>query len=173
MPAPVRLATIDGENVHPKKSHRIATSASLSLTTTFQDIVTYTINGVAGSGAWLDIGNNPAVDIILAFTHSTDETLTILPVFANADDRTVDPTVGAPPPYIPAATATGVTPAYPNQLTFTKTDWSTTTSPMSSATVKYVRAVLKSNGCRLVKFMAKSNGSAGTLVAYVSAATQE
>lgn len=177
MAAPSRLkGTFLERDGRSQKSPEPAVSASLTLGTGFADIITYTGGVVdANGGAWLDIGNAPGIDVTLAFTHSTSETLTILAIFAQpvGGNVSADPTIGAPPPYIPAAAATGTTPTYPNQLTFTKTDWSTTTSPLSSATVKYVRGYLKANGCRLVKLMAAANSAAGSVVAYVSAGTQE
>lgn len=181
MTAPFRLGTIDGEKERPQKSHRITSSASLNLSTSYQDVITWsrsepggTVSGsLSGTGAWLDIGSTPAVDLTIAWTHSTGTLLSLLAVFANADDRTADPTIGAPPPYIPAATATGTTPAYPNIVTFSTTDWTTTTSPLSSATVKIVRGLLKSNGCRLVKFQLKSDAAAGSAICYAMAATGE
>ena len=176
MAAPSRLKGLGYErDGRATKSPEPAVSAALAGLTTFADIITYSGGvEVANGGAWLDIGNAPGIDVTIAWTHSTAETLTILAIFAQPIAGSyADPTVGAPPPYIPAASATGTTPTYPNQLTFTKTDWSTTTSPLSSATVKYVRGYLKANGCRLVKLMAMSNAAVGTLVAYVSAGTQE
>lgn len=166
----------DQENLRAKKTYGPAISASLGLATSYGPFITYTINGVAyATGQWLDIGNAPGIDVTLAFTHgATAAVLSVLAVFANAFDRTVDPTVGAPPPYIPAASATGVTPAYPNELTFSKSDWTTSTSPLSSSSVKYVRGYLHSNGCRLVSLYGKADSATGspTAVAYVSAGTQ-
>lgn len=175
MTAPFRLQQIDGELQRPQKSVFPAVSSSLALGTSYADIVNYSINGVAQStGAWFVVGNAPLIDVTLAFTHDTDETLTILPIFgvSATGDMTADPTIGAPPPYIPADTD-GTTPAYVQEVSFTKTNWSTTTSPMSSGTVKYMRCIIKTNGARLMKLMAKSNATAGTLVAYVSAGTEE
>ena len=180
MTAPSRLKGLDNEGFgRAKKSPMPAVSAALTCLTTYADFITYTGGvEVANGGAWLDIGNSPGVDVTIAWTHgATPETLTLLAVFANpvGGDLTADPTVGAPPPYIPAAAATGVTPAYVNELSFTKTDWSTTTSPLSSATVKMLRGYLKSNGCRLVKIMCKVNSvtNTPTAIAYVSAGTEE
>jgi len=175
MTAPFRLQQIDGELQRPQKSVYPAVSSSLALGTSYADIVNYSINGTAQStGAWFVVGNAPIIDVTLAFTHSTDETLTVLPIFGVAPtaDFATDPTIGAPAPYIPADTD-GTTPAYVQEVSFTKTNWSTTTSPMSSATVKYVRFRLETNGARLVKLMAKSNATAGSVVAYVSAGTEK
>lgn len=172
MTAPSRLTQLANEVTgRPQKGVAPAISAALSLTTSFQNIITYT-GGVeaANGGAWIDIGNAPGVDITLEWTHDTGETLTLLTVFSPSV-VTADPTVGAPAPYIPSVAATGTTPAIPQQVTFTKTNWSTTTSPMSSATVKYLRCYANANGCRLVKLMAMANAGTATVVAYVSAGT--
>ena len=119
-------------------------------------------------GAWLDIGNTPFLHVLVAFTHKTTPAVfTLLPVFANPADFTADPTIGAPLPYIPSVSATGVTPAYPQQITFDKADWTTTTSPLSSSSIKYVSAIVKTWSQRMVCFYGKADSATGTPTAHL------
>lgn len=175
MTAPTRLDNIDKEFIRGQKSRGAAISASLTLATTPGDFVTYTGGVVtANAGAWLDIGNAAWLHVLVAFTHgSTPDNMTILPVFANPADVTVDPTVGAPLPYVPTVTGTGVQTAYPNVLVFSKTDWTTTTSPLSSSTVKYASGLVVTYGQRLAKFMGFVNSitNAPTAVIHVTGGT--
>lgn len=175
MTAPTSLwPKSDHELQRAQKSHGPTTSASLPLTDTgYHQIITWTpTGGSAGVGGWLDIGSAPGVDMTFAWTHDTGTVLTILAVWSNDASRTADPTVGAPSPYIPAVSATGTTPAYPNLVTFAKADWTTTTSPLSSSSVKYVRALFFSEGQRLVTFYAQVDAGTASVIAYASAATQ-
>lgn len=179
MTAPSRLLGLDNERFgRAQKGWQDAVSASLGLTTSYQPFITYTGGVVAANGGqWLDAGNAPNVDVLVAFTHGgTATTLSLLAVLAQppGGDATQEPTVGAPIPYIPADTD-GTTPVFVNEISFTTTNWSTTTSPLSSVSVKYVRANLKLNGRRLVALYAKADSATGspTAVVYVSAGTQE
>lgn len=172
MTAPMRIDRIDRELEIPQKSLYVATSAALNLSTSFQDVITYTVNGVAGSGAWLWLGNAPYVTINIAWTKSSGTLFSLLPIFGVGEDPTVDPTEGAPPPYIPQDTD-GTNVAYPNIVTFSTTDWTTTTSPLSSATVYRLGCVLKTNGHRLVKFQTKSDNASGSCILRVTGGTYE
>lgn len=174
MTAPTRLLGLSNEMYgRPTKSASPLTSASLSMLTTFQPFITYTGGEAVQTGQWIDIGNAPGIDVTIAWTKGSGTLFTLFGVFATGANTVVDPTIGAPPPYIPAASATGVTPAYPNQLTFSTTDWTTTSSPLSSATVYMLRGYLKANGSRLVSLYSKSDNASGSAIAYVSAGTQE
>lgn len=176
MTAPSRLLGLRNESFgRPTKSLQDAVSASLNLSTSYQPLITWT-GGVeaANGGQWLDIGNAPGVDCMFAFTHSTGSILSVIAVLTQpaGGDASVDPTIGAPAPYIPAD-VDGVNVAYVTELTFDKANWTTTTSPLSSATVKYVRGYLKANGRRLLAIYVKSDANAGSVIGYVSPGTTE
>lgn len=174
MTAPIPMHPPGAETSNPKKASGPATSASLSLTdTNYHQIVTWTPNGGSStSGGWLDIGNCPSLDMTFAWTHDTGNTLSILAIWSNGSSRTADPTVGAPSSYIPSVAATGVSPAYPNVVTFAKGDWTTTLNPLSDGSTKIVRALFFAQGQRLVTFYAKVDGGTASLIAYASPSTQ-
>jgi hypothetical protein len=186
MTAPVRLPTIDGNELQrPQKSSHFLVSAELTLLTTYADVVTWTngdstqsgpVTSVAGSGAWIDVGNAPSVDVTAKWTHgATPTTLTLIAVGANwlTRDHSADPTIGRVLPYIPADTD-GSTQVFEHELIFTKTNY-TASSGFSSATVKYVGGLIKMCGMRALKLMAKSDSVTNTPVAtfYVCAGTSE
>lgn len=174
MTAPTRLLGLSNERYgRPTKSTNPVTSAALSMTTSFQPFITYTGGEAVNTGQWLDIGNAPGIDVTIVWTKGSGTLFTLFGVFGVGADTATDPTVGAPPPYIPSVSATGVTPAYPNQITFSTTDWTSTTSPLGSATVFHLRGYLKANGARMVSLYAKSDNASGSAVAYVSVGTQE
>lgn len=175
MTAPIKVSTIveRGELQRPQKGCQAAYSAALTLLTTYDKFINWTTpEGSVGSGAWLDLGNAPYAHIMVAWTHGATPTLlTLLPVFGDPmATGNVDPTVGAPLPYIPIVTATGVTPAYPQQITFDKANWTTSTTPLSSATVKNVSCIVKTWGQRLMSLYALSDSvtNTPTAVAYVT-----
>lgn len=157
-----------------EKSNGPTTSASLAISdTAYHQIITYTrYDGTAGTGGWLDIGGAPGIDVTFAWTKGSGTLLTVLAIFANAYDRTADPTIGGPPAYIPAVAASGVTPVYANELTFSTTDHTSTTNPLSTTNIRMLRAYLHSNGSRLVELYVKSDNGSGSVIAYVNAGTQ-
>lgn len=156
----------------PMKSVAPLISAALGLTTAPQDFATYLLNGSSAkdgggrvtTGAWIDIGDAPGIDVLVKYTHvTTPAVVTLMPMFANPSDATTDPTVYAPPPSIAAADITaGVGVAYPAAVSFSKNNWTTTTSPGSSSSVKYARAYIYANGCRLVKIMGFADSATGS-----------
>lgn len=145
-----------------------ATSAELTLSTSFQDVITYTQGGVAGSGAWIPVGNLPSIVAQLNFKYGSATTITVQPWGSNYDDGTN----GAPVPYIPAD-ADGVAEVFPTQLVYTKATWYAAEG--NPATRVYLPLVLKTFPYRYVKFQAKVDSTTGapTLIIDITGGTQE
>lgn len=138
-----RLDKIDsGENQVAQKSATPLTSAVLTLATTYVDV----LFGATPS-AILVAGNNPCIGAVALWTPGATPALLTIRVLVSLDDGVTF----AAPPYIPSATATGTTPAYPQIVTFAKADWG------NVATVMNCGFTIRVPGFRTFKLQALSD----------------
>lgn len=141
------------------------TSASLTLGATVGPLL-FTPNEDADGAATtsiIDTGNAPYFGGNILWTHSTAETLSMVAVRDN--DRAF--AFSAPPAQIPVSTD-GTLVIYPLLGTWTKTNWSTTTSPTSSATVKNLSFEIETRSYRYWRLYFYANSAVGSLVAYLA-----
>lgn len=115
--------------------------------------------GAAGAATteWLDKGAARIVTIDGTWVTSTGTPLTLK--FFGTND--INGVVIVPLAYIPAS-ATGSTPAYPQQVPAAKSDW-------GNAATDYVGFVVLADGWRYVKVQAEAAAQAGTFTAGATA----
>lgn len=152
------MTAINTAVIHTINGKRFVGRA-LTLTSAFADclwdITTNDGAPVAATGvsttAWLDKGIGNDVTIDGTWVTSTGTPLDLK--FYGTND--LDGVVIVPLAYVPAASGTGVTPAYPQDVPYAKTDW-------GNAATDYVGAVVRAHGWRYMKVQAHDASGVGT-----------
>lgn len=150
-----------------QKGTSLTASASLNLSTSLQDIITYG----TGTGAWLPVGNAPCLSFSLKWTFSGGTILTIMPWLTNDIDLTI-----VHPGYVirdQGAVATdGYITGYPAGVKLPKGAISSATGFWDgSSSTLYAPLVVDTTGYRWCKLQAKSDNASGSVIAYTAVGT--
>ncbi len=170
-------------NLPPKAEHEITprqpkgssiiTSASLNLSTSFQNIVTWTDSAsvAVDSTGWISCGNAPCVGASVLWTFSAGTILTVLPWVSNDPSFTI-----VHPGYVirdAGATATdGYVTSYPAAIKLPKGAISSASGFYTgSGTTLYAPLVISTEGYRYFKLQALSDNASGSVIAYAAVGT--
>lgn len=155
----ITTAYIDNKS-RPRTIGKQVASNSLTLSGTYADVLWDATdnegnNTLGSTTAWLDKGSAPGVQLDAAWVTSTGTPLSVK-VYGTND---ITGTVIVALPYIPAAAATGTTPAYQQETTFAKADW-------GNAATDYVGGQINCLGYRYIKVQAHAASANGSVTFY-------